>query len=85
MATRPGSGGILTTPTELVKYLQFHLDGGRVDGTQIIPEYVLKWMHKVVTPFPDGLQFKTGDDDADGIIGNLGYGLCLYVGVHHGA
>jgi len=32
------AGGILSTASDMAKYIQFHMNGGRVDGVQVIPE-----------------------------------------------
>jgi len=43
------AGSICCTPTDLIKWAQFHLNMGKVDGKQVISEKSMKYLHTGVT------------------------------------
>ncbi len=63
------SGGLYTNARELARYVQFHLNGGKVNGTQLINDQLLRQMYQIPSPFP-------GQTD--------GYGLGLAIRRNHG-
>jgi hypothetical protein len=63
------SGGLYTNAREVARYVQFHLNGGKVNGTQMINDQLLRQMYQIPSPFP-------GQTD--------GYGLGLAIGRNHG-
>ena len=40
------AGGLISTPVELGRYLQFHLAGGELEGTRLLPESTLARAHE---------------------------------------
>jgi len=45
------AGGVLSTASDMAKYVQFHMNGGQVDGVQIIPE-VMKTLKLPIVATP---------------------------------
>ncbi|XP_035708078.1 uncharacterized protein LOC118435771 [Folsomia candida] len=67
----------------MLKYMQFHLNLGKVGDQQIVPENVMSWLTT-----PSNMQFrgviKTGDNPNATVDLNVAYGLCLNVGIYDG-
>ncbi|HXY23131.1 MAG TPA: serine hydrolase domain-containing protein [Candidatus Acidoferrum sp.] len=63
------AGGLYTNARELGRYVQFHLNGGKVNGTPIVEEQLLRQMYQIPSPLP-------GQTD--------GYGLGLGIELSHG-
>jgi CubicO group peptidase (beta-lactamase class C family) len=63
------SGGLYTNARELARYVQFHLNGGKVNGAPVINDQLLRQMYQIPSPFP-------GQTD--------GYGLGLAIRRSHG-
>jgi CubicO group peptidase (beta-lactamase class C family) len=79
-----GSGGILSSANDMLKYMQFHLNKGKVGNRQIISEEAMSWLKKVVMPLPF-TGYKTSPSDPNKIIsGSFGYALGLRVAIHDG-
>jgi len=60
------AGGVYTNILEMAKYMQFHINKGRVDGRQILESKLIDQMHAVSLP-----------EDHQ----RAGYGLCLNRGL----
>ncbi|OXA40765.1 hypothetical protein Fcan01_24476 [Folsomia candida] len=77
------AGGILSSPLDMIKYMQFHLNLGKVGDQQIVPENVMSWLTT-----PSNMQFrgviKTGDNPNATVDLNVAYSLCLNVGIYDG-
>jgi CubicO group peptidase (beta-lactamase class C family) len=63
------SGGLYTSARELARYVQFHLTGGKVNGTPLINDQLLRQMYQIPSPFPGQTN---------------GYGLGLAIRHNHG-
>ena len=46
------SGGLYTNARDLARYVQFHLNGGKVDGTSIIDGKLLRQMYEIPSALP---------------------------------
>jgi CubicO group peptidase (beta-lactamase class C family) len=61
-------GGMYASITDMARFIQFHLNGGRVHGTSVIEEAILQQMQTVPFPLKDQI---------------AGYGQGLFVGYYH--
>jgi CubicO group peptidase (beta-lactamase class C family) len=76
-----GAGGILSSSTDMGKYMEFHLNKGKVGDKQVVSEDALKWLYK--SSIQTGvLPSKTSE--TDGPSGPYGYGLGFSVGMYDG-
>ncbi|CAL8109669.1 unnamed protein product [Orchesella dallaii] len=75
------AGGLFTTPNDMIKYMQFHLNLGRVKEVQIIPEDAMRWLRKPAIHVPS-LGFKHATDEK--IADVFAYGLGLRLGTYDG-
>jgi hypothetical protein len=77
----PGSGGILSNANDMLKYLKFHLNKGKVGNRQVVSEEAMSWLSKSAIQVPfDG--WKTNVENS--ARGNFGYGLGLSIGTYDG-
>jgi CubicO group peptidase (beta-lactamase class C family) len=80
--TMHAAGGIITTAEDLVRWLQAQLDGGRVDGRQVIPQAVVRLAHTPYAMHTDtfyryvrtgyGLGWQTADYEGERMIQHFG-------------
>ncbi|ODM87483.1 hypothetical protein Ocin01_19198, partial [Orchesella cincta] len=65
----------------MTRYMRFHLNFGSLDGKQVLPEAVMRWMTKpaIVAPW---FAFKSSEEEK--VTSYLGYGLGLFLGQHGG-
>jgi CubicO group peptidase (beta-lactamase class C family) len=75
-----GSGGVITSPADMKKYLSFQLNLGNVNGTQIVPRAVMRWLRKPTNPF----NFNGYESGSSKVNGDLAYGLGLNIGFYEG-
>jgi len=68
------AGGLITTATDAGKWLQLQLNGGKLDGKQVIPATYIAASHQK--------QVKTGGDDYGGF-GRAYYGYGWRIGTFH--
>ncbi|OXA47580.1 uncharacterized protein LOC110855704 [Folsomia candida] len=77
------AGGILSSANDMMKYMQFHLNLGKVGDSQIIPAEVMNWLYVPSSLTPSGTL--KSENNPDSIINlNIAYGLCLDIGVYDG-
>jgi CubicO group peptidase (beta-lactamase class C family) len=69
------AGGMMTTTTDLARWLIVNMNEGRIDGRQVLPAAVIAEAHKAVAD----------NDDAWGPFSRDGYGLGWHVGVFDGS
>ncbi|CAL8128956.1 unnamed protein product [Orchesella dallaii] len=79
--TTIAAGGLFTTPNDMARYLRLHLNLGKIDGKQIIPEEVMLWTREPSIHFPYS-DFKITDNDIT--TNTLSYGLALRLGIYDG-
>ena len=80
--TMHAAGGMLTTPEDLVRWLRAQLEGGRVDGRQVIPESVVREAHTPTAMHTDtfyryvrtgyGLGWQTADYEGERMVHHFG-------------
>lgn len=80
--TMHAAGGIVTTAGDLARWLRAQLDGGRVDGRQVIPEAVVRAAHAPHAMHTDtfyryvrtgyGLGWQTADYEGERMIHHFG-------------
>jgi CubicO group peptidase (beta-lactamase class C family) len=80
--TMHAAGGIFTTPEDLARWLQAQLTGGRVDGRQVLPEAILREVHRPQAMHTDtfyryvrtgyGLGWQTADYEGERMIHHFG-------------
>ncbi|ODN01571.1 Protein flp [Orchesella cincta] len=75
------AGGLFSTPNDMARYLRFHLNLGSIDGNQVIPEDIMRWMTKPSNALPISA-FKTSEEDR--IITLMAYGLGLSIASYDG-
>ncbi|XP_037047961.1 uncharacterized protein LOC119082550 [Bradysia coprophila] len=76
-----GTGGVLSTSNDMAKYMNFHLNNGRVGDRQIVPENVMRWLYSTSNAF----DFQGGRTEDDSMVyGNLGAALGLFSGLYDG-
>ncbi|CAL8109666.1 unnamed protein product [Orchesella dallaii] len=88
VTTSNAAGGLYATANDMARYMRFLLNLGNIDGQQVVPEDVMKWMTKpaiAMAPFT----FKTSEEQrlASSMAYGLGLMLANYDGwqfVHHG-
>ncbi|OXA38440.1 hypothetical protein Fcan01_26787 [Folsomia candida] len=76
-----GSGGILTSARDMAKYMQFHLNQGKMGSEQIVPQEAMKWMYRASNSDVAG-EFKTENASSTILDLNYAYGLGLGLGVY---
>ncbi|OXA45342.1 Beta-lactamase [Folsomia candida] len=77
------AGGILSSASDMMKYMQFHLNLGQVGDNQIIPAEVMNWLYTPSSLIASGTL--KSEINPDSIINlNIAYGLCLDIGVYDG-
>jgi len=69
------AGGMMTTTTDLARWLIVNMNEGRIDGRQVLPAAVIAEAHKAVAD----------NDDSWGPFSRDGYGLGWHVGVFDGS
>jgi CubicO group peptidase (beta-lactamase class C family) len=80
--TMHAAGGMFTTPEDLVRWLRAQLEGGRVDGRQVIPRAVVRQAHTPTAMHNDtfyryvrtgyGLGWQTADYEGERMIQHFG-------------
>ncbi|XP_021961760.2 uncharacterized protein LOC110857479 [Folsomia candida] len=75
-------GGLLTTAIDITKYMQLHLNKGRLGDRQIVPEEVMAWITVPSSSSYSGIT-KT-EEDPDVLDISVAYGLCMYLGIQDG-
>jgi CubicO group peptidase (beta-lactamase class C family) len=76
-----GAGGILSSSTDMAKYMEFHINKGRVGDKQVVSEEALSWLYKSsiqIGVLPGKIS------DTDGPTGRYGYGLGFFLGAYDG-
>ncbi len=76
------AGGMFTTPEDLVRWLQAQLNGGRMDGRQVLPEAVIREAHTPTAMHTDtfyryvrtgyGLGWQSADYEGERMIHHFG-------------
>ncbi|CAL8137117.1 unnamed protein product [Orchesella dallaii] len=82
IAVAPGAGVILATMKDMIKFLELHVEKGKVDGKQVIPEEAMSWLY-TLSSVP--AEFN-GDknQETDGVYGVYGYGLGFTLALYDG-
>ncbi|ODM91081.1 Gigasin-6 [Orchesella cincta] len=75
------AGGLYATPDDMTRYMRFHLNFGSLDGKQVLPEAVMRWMTKpaIVAPW---FAFKSSEEEKVTILPGIWMGL--FLGQHGG-
>ncbi|OXA48311.1 uncharacterized protein LOC110855354 [Folsomia candida] len=77
-----GSGGILTSARDMAKYMQFHLNQGKVGSDQIVNPEAMQWLYRASNLNVWG-SFRT-ENAASFLDLTYSYGLGLDLGVYDG-
>jgi CubicO group peptidase (beta-lactamase class C family) len=64
-ANMQSAGGLITTPLDMGRWLEAHIDGGRLDGRQVLPADAVAESHRILAPVGGGARG----------LRNVGYGL----------
>jgi CubicO group peptidase (beta-lactamase class C family) len=78
------AGALLTTPEDMVRYLNLHLNKGRIGDRQIISEKIMPWLYKNSNPMSTGNQLLGKKKDGDLVEGYYGYAFGYMLGLHDG-
>jgi CubicO group peptidase (beta-lactamase class C family) len=73
-ANMQSAGGLMTTPADMGRWLEVHINGGKLDGRQVLPAAAVAETHKILAPV---------SGSARGLR-QLGYGLGWQVAAYQG-
>ncbi|OLS22599.1 MAG: Penicillin-binding protein 4* [Candidatus Heimdallarchaeota archaeon LC_2] len=72
-----GAGGLNSSTREMTKYIQFHLNQGRVNGKQLIAQELIEEMHKAQNSIDKSENYLVVDETQ-----NYGYGFGIIENFH---
>ncbi|CAG7726550.1 unnamed protein product [Allacma fusca] len=75
-----GSGGVITSASDMKNYLLFQLNLGTVNGKQLVPKNVMQWLRKPTNPF----NFNGYQSGSSQVNGDIAYGMGLNIGFFEG-
>lgn len=77
------AGGLYSTPNDMLRFMQFQLDLGKLDGKQVVPPNIMRWLLKPSNVYP-GMKFKRAARSSSSVvISDYSLGLGLFTGAHN--
>lgn len=77
------AGGLYATPNDMLRFMRFQLNLGKLDGTQIVPENIMQWLLKPSNVYPN-MKFKRATSSSSSVvISHYSIGLGLFTGAHN--
>ena len=77
------AGNIVTNADDMANWMKMNVDGGRLNGVQVIPESVINGVHNSYNVWPMGVDFYSKPVIPE-TIGAGGYGGGIIIGSYRG-